>query len=251
MVNIEKIGDYYNSFWSHNNIGEQERSDLREYEEEVTEYVLKYLKKYFHNLKGKMLLEIGPGKGHDVIQFAQSGAMVTAIDISKNSLESSKELAKKNGLLKKIKLIQMDAHDMKFRNNQFDVIFIKTTLMHLNYRKVINECKKVLKKDGILISIEPLNENVLIKLYRILFSKFKETKPKYLEYNDLIVISKNFRKYYIKVFYLFSFISLIFKNNRTMYNQTSKMLKKIENFVLKIFPRVEKNAWLAVSIYIK
>jgi len=140
---------------------------------------------------------------------------------------------------------------MKFRNEQFDIIFIKTTLMHLNYPKVIKECKRVLKKKGLLISIEPIDENILIKLYRFFFSQFKETKPRYLRYKDLIIISKNFRKSDIKVFYLFSFISLVFKNNKRIYGITLKILKKIEDLILKIFPTMEKNAWLSVSIHIK
>jgi len=247
MKDIEKIKSYYDRFWLPENVKEQQESDFFEYEEESMNYALNYLNKS----KNKKLLEIGPGKGYNAVKFAKMGFKVTAIDISRNSLKSCKELAKKYDLLKNINLIQMDAHDMKFRNEQFDIIFIKTTLMHLNYPKVIKECKRVLKKKGLLISIEPIDENILIKLYRFFFSQFKETKPRYLRYKDLIIISKNFRKSDIKVFYLFSFISLVFKNNKRIYGITLKILKKIEDLILKIFPTMEKNAWLSVSIHIK
>ncbi|MEK6907170.1 MAG: class I SAM-dependent methyltransferase [Nanoarchaeota archaeon] len=251
MKDVEKIKNYYNDFWLPKNINEQQKSDLTQYEEEAMNYALNYLKNYFNKSKNKKLLEIGPGKGDNVIKFARMGFKVTAIDISRNSLKSCKELSKKYNLLRSIKLIQMDAHNMKFKSNQFDVIFIKTTLMHLNHIKVVKECKRVLKKNGILISIEPIDENLLIRFYRLFFSQFKETKPRYLKYKDLLIISKNFKKSYRKIFYLFSFISLIFRENTKFYKMISKILKKSENLILRVIPSLEKKCWLSVSIYIK
>jgi len=247
MKDIEKIKSYYDRFWLPENVKEQQESDFFEYEEESMNYALNYLNKS----KNKKLLEIGPGKGYNAVKFAKMGFKVTAIDISRNSLKSCKELAKKYDLLKNINLIQMDAHNMKFKSNQFDAIFIKTTLMHLDYIKVIKECKRVLKKNGILISIEPIDENLLIKFYRLFFSQFKETKPRYLKYKDLLSISRNFEKSYRKIFYLFSFISLIFREKTKLYKIISKILKKSENLVLRVIPDLENKCWLSVSIYVK
>jgi len=123
--------------------------------------------------------------------------------------------------------------------------------MHLDYIKVIKECKRVLKKNGILISIEPIDENLLIKFYRLFFSQFKETKPRYLKYKDLLSISRNFEKSYRKIFYLFSFISLIFREKTKLYKIISKILKKSENLVLRVIPDLENKCWLSVSIYVK
>ena len=251
-MNKEKnVMEYYDKYWLDVNKDKQEKSDLRDYEEEAREYVFDFLKKHFISLRNKNVLEIGPGRGYDVLEFAKNNAKVIAIDISKNSLNSTNELLKTNKLSKNVRLIEMDANNLKFKKNQFDIIFILSTLMHLNHSKVIKKCIEILKNNGVLVSIEPINENILIKIYRKIFSDFEKLNPNYLKYKDLISISKFFNKSYIKVFYLFSFLSLIFRENKFLYKISSKFLKILEKSLLKIFPSLEKKCWLSASIFIK
>ncbi len=243
------IKKFYDEHWL-KNYRELEKDDFRNFEIEARNYVLNTLSKSFDDIKNKKLLEVGPGKGHSIIQFAKLGLNVTAIDVSENSLNLCRELVKKNKLGKKIRLVNMDAHDLKFKSNTFDVIFIQTTLMHLNFIKLAERCKNILKKNGLLISQEPLNDNPLIIIYRRLFSEFKETKPKYLKHNDLIKVSKYFDQFTIRGFYLFSFLSLFFRKT-SLYYLLSKFLKKTEIKLIKIIPQLERYCWIKVSIYKK
>jgi SAM-dependent methyltransferase len=122
--------------------------------------------------------------------------------------------------------------------------------MHLNYLKVAEECKRVLKKNGLLIFLEPLNDNPLIFIYRKLFSKFKKTRPVYLKYQDLIKVSKYFNQFRLKGFYLISFLSL-FLRDTSLYKPISKLFKRIETILMRVVPMLERYCWLNVSVYKK
>jgi ubiquinone/menaquinone biosynthesis C-methylase UbiE len=251
LENTKKVKNYFDRHWSKNNLKNQEKSTLGEYEKEAIDYAFHYIKSYFNSLKNKNVLEIGPGNGNNILKFVKLGANVTAIDVSKKSLQLSKNLMMKHGLLDKVKFAQMDAHNLKFRKNKFDIVFIQSTLMYLKPSVVAKQCSKVLKKNGLFVFIEPTLDNFLIRLYRAIFSEFKETNPNYITYQQIISISKLFRSIRIKGFYIFSFACLIFGKNNFLQRSAAFILKKIENLAIIIFPQLEKKSWLFVSINIK
>ena len=251
MQNTKRTKKYYDEYWYKYNIKEQEKSNLRVYQQEALSFAFQRLKEHFGSLKNKKVLEIGPGKGYNLLQFAKLGANMIAIDISKNSLKLSKKLLDRHKLSGKSKFIQMDAHNLQFKKNEFDIIFLQTTLMHLDPLKVAKQCKRVLKKNGIFLFIEPSAHNLLIKFYRLFFSKFKETKPDYLTYEQVRKISKLFQAWEIKGFYLFSFFCLIFDENSLLYRLSSSISKHIEKILLTAFPALKKKTWLYVSINVK
>lgn len=63
----------------------------------------------FEKWKGKKVLEIGCGIGTDTINFARSGARVTAVDISGESLKIARKRAKVYGLSHRITFYQANA----------------------------------------------------------------------------------------------------------------------------------------------
>ena len=140
---------------------------------------------------------------------------------------------------------------MKFKRNEFDIVFIQSALMHLDAPKITQQCRKVLKKNGVFLFIEPSNDNAFVKPYRILLSKYKEINPSYLGYKQFKGISKQFHRSEIKGFYLFSFASLIFRKSRLLYWLSATILKRMENILLYAFPALEKKLLLYVSINIK
>ena len=84
---LDRYSKYQNEYVKHDdNVKEQEKSNLREYEKEALSYAFQSLRRHFRSLRNKKILEIAPGKGYQILQFATLGADVTAIDISENSL---------------------------------------------------------------------------------------------------------------------------------------------------------------------
>jgi len=66
----------------------------------------------FERWEGKKVLEVGCGIGTDTINFARAGAMVTAVDLSDESLKLAKQRAKVFGLEDKICFHQANAEEL-------------------------------------------------------------------------------------------------------------------------------------------
>jgi ubiquinone/menaquinone biosynthesis C-methylase UbiE len=121
----------------------------------------KWRKKYLSKLKGN-ILEIGVGTGKNLIYY-NNKAKVTAIDISEGMLEK----AKNKQINKEIKLMIMDAQNLKFKSNSFDYIVTTCILCSIpDPVKALKEMKRVLKPNGKILMIEHvLSKNKLIALF--------------------------------------------------------------------------------------
>ena len=98
------------------------------------------------SIKGK-LLEIGCGIGKTTHFLAgrYNTLIITAIDYDRGQID----IANKNRESTKIKFMQADATNLKFKPAHFDYA-IETNVSHhiKNYPKAIKEVKRVLKKNG-------------------------------------------------------------------------------------------------------
>ncbi|HUK38601.1 MAG TPA: methyltransferase domain-containing protein, partial [Methanomicrobiales archaeon] len=103
---IREVRDYWNSRPC--NIRHSPREiGTREYFDEVEArkyFVEPHIPLFaeFERWKGKKVLEIGCGIGTDTINFARHGALVTAVDISSNSIDIARRRAEIFGLQDRI-----------------------------------------------------------------------------------------------------------------------------------------------------
>ncbi len=99
----------------------------------------------FERWKDKEVLEIGCGIGTDTINFARAGASVTAVEISKQSLDLAKKRAKIFKLDKKIKFYLANAEKLSkiVPVKKYDLIYSFGVIHHTPHpEKIINEIKK-------------------------------------------------------------------------------------------------------------
>jgi ubiquinone/menaquinone biosynthesis C-methylase UbiE len=102
-------------------------------------------------LKGNVL-EVGVGTGKN-IEFYPAGVDVTAIDFSEKMLEKAEQKAK--NLNKAVKLMHMDAQNMEFPDNYFDLVF--TTCVFCSVPdpvKGLKEIRRVCKPKGKIVMVE-------------------------------------------------------------------------------------------------
>jgi ubiquinone/menaquinone biosynthesis C-methylase UbiE len=102
-------------------------------------------------LKGKVL-EVGVGTGKN-IEYYPEGADITAIDFSGKMLEKARNRAVKYN--KKVDLLLMDAQNMDFPDNSFDMVF--TTCVFCSVPdpvKGLMEIRRICKPDGKIIMLE-------------------------------------------------------------------------------------------------
>jgi len=112
-TSIERVRDYWNSRPC-NLRHSPEPVGTREYFDQVE------ARKYFvephipgfaehHRWAGKRVLEIGCGIGTDTMNFARAGALVTAVDLSRRSLDLARQRAAVFGLEDRITFLEADA----------------------------------------------------------------------------------------------------------------------------------------------
>ncbi len=110
----------------------------------------------------KSVLDVATGTGSLAIELSDSAKKVVGIDLSSKMLEVAEKKRSNNNLA----FLKMDASKMNFDDEEFDIVTISLGLhdMPLEIRTlVLEEVKRVLKKDGKLFILEhDLPENKLI-----------------------------------------------------------------------------------------
>ena len=134
------------------------RYDLQNYMQDVFR---------FNEYAGCEVLEVGCGSGIDAVEFARSGAIVTAVDITDNAMILTKALAEEAHVLN-MKVEQVPADALPYKNNFFDLVYSFGVLHHIpNVEGALTEMKRVLKKGGKIMAML-YNRNSLLYAYSIL-----------------------------------------------------------------------------------
>ncbi len=202
---------------------------------------------------GKRVLDYCCGNGNMSLAIAEMGAAeVIGIDISNTSIENAKRHAVEQGLNKKVKFFVMDAENMDFDKNFFDVILESGVLHHLELKKAYAELARVLHPDGTCICIEALGHNKIIHLYRkrtpqlrtaweaehILCKKDIESAKEY--FNNVEIVG---------FFHLVTLIAVPFRNI-PVFNIILNTFEAIDRILLKL-PVLKWQAWQVVFVLSK
>jgi ubiquinone/menaquinone biosynthesis C-methylase UbiE len=192
----------------------------------ITSYPEKFVKyniKRF-NLKNKKLLEIGCGRGDFINEFAQQNVISFATDI--NDV--------RDNLNQKVSFSLNNISDEKlpFSDNEFDAIYSKSLIEHLtNHEIFFTECKRVLKKGGVLITYTPDWETQYLNFYDDITHIKPFTKISLLTAHKIY----NFEECYVEKFFQ---LPLVWKFS---------ILKKFCKFISLFIAVRSKNKFLRFS----
>jgi phosphatidylethanolamine/phosphatidyl-N-methylethanolamine N-methyltransferase len=111
---------------------------------------------------GDRILEVGVGTGINIGLYPHS-CSVTGIDLSGNMLEKARERVAKKGL-SDVRLIEMDAADIKFADNSFDIVYAPYLISVVpDPVRVANEMRRVCRVGGKIIFLNHFRSpNVLL-----------------------------------------------------------------------------------------
>ncbi len=102
--------------------------------------ILNYAKE---NLSGKRILEIGCETGKRTVVLVKAGCKVTSLDLVDK---------RKPEFCGKYNFITADGIDLPFKNETFDSVVSFDVIEHINDdKKVLIECRRVTKKNGLII----------------------------------------------------------------------------------------------------
>jgi len=195
------------------------------------------------DISQKRLLEIGPGRGFEAVNFVRRNAKVFCIDISVKSLEITRQLDSRPILLK------MDVQRMGFKTNVFDIIYANNLLMNIDLHQTMKEISRVLKPTGVAVFVEPLKNHPIALAFRKTFHIAKNMNPKYISYEDLDIIETFFQENKHKEFDFLSgsvFPFYKFGPKWKIFSYLLAYLRKLDSTFLKIFPGLNKYCWQIV-----
>ncbi len=117
--------------------------DVESYYSKKYGYLKKYIK--YNSLSGKTGLDIGCGVGNDLVELANSGAIVTGVDVSDFAVEMSKKNLEVRNL--NAEVLRGDGENLQYKDNSFDFIFAIATVSYTsNPQRMVQEIHRMLKE---------------------------------------------------------------------------------------------------------
>ncbi len=190
--------------------------------------------------KGKKALEYGCGPGGLAYLLAREGSNVTAIDISDVAIQRGKDAAREEGL--KIKFRSMNAEQMDFADNSFDLVCGSGIIHHLELDKAYAEIVRVLKPGGTAVFLEPLGHNPLINLYRNLTPAMRSPDEHPLRVDDFKLAETYFGRVEVRYFNLFS-LALVPLRRLPFFPQILSLGETVDRALFTLLPFLRKHAW--------
>ena len=180
--------------------------------------------------KTKDVLDFGCGIGNfteKVINF--NPKKIVAIDISEQAIKKAKNnpsLNKKN-----IEYRVENCEDLNLNSDSFDIAYGSGILHHLNLNKSLSELKRILKKDGKIIFIEPMATNPIINLYRKFTPNARTSDEHPFKLSDIKLIKSLFVDVEVKYYGFLTLVFFLFYKKPEKSN-LFQILKKMDARIL-------------------
>jgi SAM-dependent methyltransferase len=169
----------------------------------------------------KKALEVGAGLETLALGNDLSFPLLS-IDISSKAIDALKA----KDLASNISFEVADAHELRYRDGEFDLVFARGVLHHLDLEVGISEIKRVLAANGKIVFGEPLAGNPLIKLYRFLTPHLRTPDERPLSSRDIRFVRDSFEGSTVKYF---GFVTLVVA---IAGNRYSPFASKCDDFIL-------------------
>ncbi|MBL4789734.1 MAG: class I SAM-dependent methyltransferase [Kordiimonadaceae bacterium] len=196
-----------------------------------------------HCKQGAKALDFGCGLGSMTIKMATLGASTYSIDISPESVAETTRKSEELGLASRVNAQVMDAENMTFADDLFDVIVCSGVLHHMDVNKAFPEIARVLKPGGKVLAIEALGYNPLINLYRQKTPHLRTDweKDHILTGRELRIAGNYFDGINVKYWHLAA-IGAVLLRKTWLFRPLLAIGNVIDSVILRV-PGLQKMAW--------
>ncbi len=149
------------------------------------------LREQLQYANGRRILEIGSQCWLPWIEdFNIHPDALECINISEKELEKGIKSATTSRVKPHFSL--MDANDLQFEDNSFDLVYGNAILHHLDLLRALDEIKRVLRPHGKMIFTEPMDNNPVGKVVRALTPHARTDDEQPLRWKEMAEIKKRF-----------------------------------------------------------
>lgn len=200
---------------------------------------------------GADILEYGCGDCSYNVRMSQWGGRVTAIDISDEAVEIARRLAAEQNCLEGTTLLRMNAEELSFPDNSFDLVVGRAILHHLDLEKAYSSLARVLRPGGTAIFLEPLAHNPVIDLYRRFTPHLRTEDEHPLTMADLDHARRYFGEMKTEYFTLLSMGALAFAKVPALFKPAVNALDKADRLLFRMLPATGRWAWTVAMVMTK
>lgn len=201
--------------------------------------------------KGGKVLEYGCADGRISLVYdhlADDAAKFHGIDISDQAIDIARQSAASQGLTN-CEFTVMDAEKTTFPDNEFDVVFGRGILHHLDLGKCFPEIARILRPGGKAIFTEPLGHNPALNLFRKMTPHLRTPDEHPLLMRDLRFARTGFRGIEYEFYGLTTLLAVPFQ--RTIIGPgLMKLCEQADSLLLRL-PLIQRNAWSLLLILTK
>lgn len=197
---------------------------------------------------GKRFLEYGCGPNSYAFWLANQGATVVGIDISDTAIEQMRERSQHRPFPERVSFQRMNAEELEFADNSFEVICGRAILHHLDLRKSFSEISRTLQPGGHAIFVEPLGHNPVINAYRNRTPELRTEDEHPLMMHDLKMAEEYFGKVEAQYFHLGSLAAAPLVGMK-IFDPVLNLLDGMDSAIFKTLPFLRKHAWAVVLVF--
>lgn len=243
---IVKEKDFHNEVFGGNNDA-RERANEKYYS--ITQAIINYYSDLLlAHCANKDVLEYGCGlSSYSYFLVRNGAASAKGIDISDVAIQQANARARNEGLQDKMDFLVMDAENLEFPNDTFDLICGNGIIHHLDLHKAYRELSRTIKPDGAVIFSEPLGHNPLINLFRKLTPGIRTEDEHPLLMKDIELAKTYFDSVELKYFYLATLALSPFRKF-SAFSSLVKFADRFDNMLFRALPFIRKHAWMAVIV---
>jgi ubiquinone/menaquinone biosynthesis C-methylase UbiE len=191
---------------------------------------------------GARALEYGCGQGSRAFHLARGGAHVVGIDISPVAIEQAIEHARAEGLEDRLTFRVMDAEQLEFADDSFNLVCGSGVLHHLDLNRAYAEVARVLEPTGIGVFEEPLGHNPAINAYRRRTPEMRTVDEHPLLMGDLALAERYFGEVNTRFFTLSSLAAVPLRN-LPGFELVVRALDSVDRSLFRVAPAVRRYAW--------
>jgi len=172
-------------------------------------------KNFVQDLEGKVVLDYCCGTGEFSFLPALRGAKVFGMDISESSIGVAKKRAEDLGLSEQCEFQVMNAEDLSYESNFFDVIFSYGSLSYLDLKNAYSELSRVLKPNGKLVIVDSLGHNPVFNYNRrrniMKFASGYSSELSTLKVSDFNLLKNSFSKVSLRYYDLLTLLGYLIR----------------------------------------
>jgi len=224
-----KVKEFFDRYWKHKHL--RRFDSYYNFLSLINENIFEIISQGKH----KKILLIGMGNTPDNSFFRLLDGEKVCIDVSMDGLKGMKDFQK----------VQMDAQQIGFKEGSFDLVFLRTVMLHLDHKKTIPEIKKLLRKNGCFFWVEPMKNNLFLWIYRCVISPGRWTRTAYLALEDIEEYGKVFAHVWHREYFLLTVLLIPVYIILPWFRKCIHMIQRAEMHIIDRFCWLRKLCWIS------